>query len=285
MSTPHKTAKVFAPAKINLTLHVTGQRRDGYHLLDSIVVFTDVGDEISVSSAERTSLQVTGSHSKDVPQDANNIVLRAANWLDAGPVEILLEKNLPVASGIGGGSSDAAATIRAICDLYSVGLPTPKQSVALGADIPVCLAAQPSRMSGIGENVAPIPNLPPLHFVLVNPGVQLSTAKVFGNLAGQFGDPGRSFDRTWTSTAEFAAWLSEERNDLETSARKLAPTIGVVLGCLSQLTGCLLARMSGSGATCFGLFATREEADNVAHIMGKMYPEWWIKSASSCALN
>ncbi len=174
------TAEAFAPAKINLTLHVTGQRADGYHLLDSLVVFADVGDRVTVAPAARASLTVTGPFAANVPRGDENLVLRAAALAGAPPLSIALHKTLPAASGIGGGSSDAAATLRAVSELAGAALPG--DAAALGADVPVCLLARACRMSGIGDILVPLADLPPLYLVFANPGVAVSTAEVFAAL-------------------------------------------------------------------------------------------------------
>ena len=274
--------QAFAPAKINLTLHVTGQRSDGYHLLDSLVVFADIGDVVRVQTAPAQSLTVTGPCASGVPTGPDNLVLRAANWLGTPPAAITLEKHLPTASGIGGGSSDAAATLRALSECFAVNLPT--ATAELGADVPVCLAARPTRMTGIGDALIEIPSLPPLHFVLVNPGVPVATADVFRKLTHKDNRPMLPELPPWKSAQNLADWLALQRNDLEPAARSLRPAIGVILSRIAQTGGCLLARMSGSGATCFGLYGTRPEADFAAQSLIQLHPDWWIKSASSWQL-
>ncbi|MDJ0826361.1 MAG: 4-(cytidine 5'-diphospho)-2-C-methyl-D-erythritol kinase [Rhodobacter sp.] len=270
----------FAPAKINLTLHVTGRRDDGYHLLDSLVVFADVGDRVLVRPASDTSLTVTGPRAAGVPADASNLVLRAADWLGTPPAAITLDKHLPAAAGLGGGSSDAAATLRALAACFGRDLLDPAATAALGADVPVCLRARPCRMTGIGERLADVPDLPPLHFTLVNPGVAVSTAEVFTKLASAQNRPMPTDLPNWPTTEDLAAWLPHQTNDLEHPARQIAPAIGVALARLDRTEGCLLARMSGSGATCFGLYATRTEAEAAATVLSTLHPDWWIAAAS-----
>ncbi|MDJ0627908.1 MAG: 4-(cytidine 5'-diphospho)-2-C-methyl-D-erythritol kinase [Rhodobacter sp.] len=274
------SATAFAPAKINLTLHVTGQRADGYHLLDSLVVFADTGDVVHVAPARQTSLTVTGPFSRQVPSDTSNLVLKAADWLKAPPAAITLEKHLPAASGIGGGSSDAAATVRALSGCFGLTLPLPAATAPLGADVPVCLRARACRMSGIGDILTEIPDLPPLHFVLANPGVPVSTSAVFANLASKKNRPMPARLPDWKGVDDFTAWLACQTNDLELPARLIAPAVGVALARLGQTEGCLLARMTGSGATCFGLYATRTEADDAARALQTVHPDWWITAAS-----
>ncbi len=272
-------ARAFAPAKINLSLHVTGQTAEGYHLLDSLVVFADVGDWVEAETGD-LSLTVTGPQAEGAPDDASNLVWKAARWLKA-PAKLTLEKHLPSASGIGGGSSDAAATLRALCELTGQDLPDPARTAALGADVPVCLVAEPRRMSGIGEALEALPDLPPLHFVLANPGVAVSTSAAFNALKSKTNRPMPAELPDWLDTPAFARWLAAQRNDLELPARSLAPAIGVTLTRLAQTDGALLARMSGSGATCFALYATRPEADAAAAALREVHPDWWITAASS----
>ncbi|MCG6904579.1 MAG: 4-(cytidine 5'-diphospho)-2-C-methyl-D-erythritol kinase [Rhodobacter sp.] len=285
MNFPRKTVEAFAPAKINLTLHVTGQRADGYHLLDSLVVFADVGDRVSCVPCPRTILTPVGPFLASVPCDGTNLVLRAKQaFAPDQTAEIWLEKNLPPASGIGGGSSDAAATLRALSEAFDLPLPPPQDFAGLGADVPVCLLARPTRIRGIGEQLDAVPNLPPLHMVLVNPGVEVPTPGVFVALSDKTNAPMPKDLPDFTDTAALALWLGAQRNDLELPARAIAPAIGVALSGIKQTDGCLLARMSGSGATCFGLFASRVEANKARDQLAKAHPDWWIKSASCWSL-
>lgn len=278
MAAPAVAAEAFAPAKVNLALHVTGRRADGYHLLDSLVVFADLGDRIRVEAAERLSLSVTGPRAAGVPADATNLVWRAAEALGPGRgARITLEKHLPAAAGIGGGSSDAAAALRALATLWDVALPRAADVLALGADVPVCLDARAARMGGIGERLDPVPALPEAGLVLVNPGTGVSTPAVFKALA-QRNNPPLPDPGPWADAAALAAWLRQTRNDLEAPARALVPEIGAVLGAISTAPGCLLARMSGSGATCFGLFADRASAARAAQAIGGQNPGWWVKA-------
>ena len=274
-------AEAFAPAKINLTLHVTGRRDDGYHLLDSLVVFADVGDRLTVAPAETLSLRVTGPRAAGVPTGADNLVLRAARALapDHGAA-ITLDKRLPAASGIGGGSADAAAAVRALAALWHLPPPDPATLIALGADVPVCLASRPARMSGLGEALAPCPALPPFHLVLANPGVAVSTPAVFRALARPENPPMPATLPPWPDAAALAAWLATMRNDLETPATALCPAIHGVLVALAARPGCLLARMSGSGATCFGLFADPAAAAAAARALETAQPDWWVANTA-----
>ena len=269
-----------ASAKINLALHVTGQRADGYHLLDSIVAFTEVGDEVVVEPAEHLSLTIEGPFAKGLDAGPENLVLRAARALGAGHgAKITLVKNLPVASGIGGGSADAAATLRALSRLWRMPLPEPDAILALGADVPVCLSAEPARMTGIGEDIERLGPPPSLDFVLVNPGVAVSTAAIFRALPTKV-NPALPDDMPdLFETEAWIGWLSRQRNDLLGPAVAEAPVIAEVLDALSALPGCLLARMSGSGATCFGLFSSTEAAEDAATAISDAHPDWWVKSS------
>lgn len=266
----------FAPAKINLALHVIGQRSDGYHLLDSLVVFAGVGDWVTVTPAKELSLMVTGPFATGL-SCTDNLVLRAARCLDAGAA-LELEKHLPVASGIGGGSADAAAALRALCAMAGVAVPDAAAVLALGADVPVCLAGIPVRMQGVGDVLTPLPALPDCYVVLINPGVALSTPAVFKALPCK-DNPALDEMPVCGSAMELAAWLRGQRNDLEAPAMALAPVIGAVKAALEARPGCLLARMSGSGATCFGLFASEHLAKAAAAALRAEAPAWWVVAA------
>jgi 4-diphosphocytidyl-2-C-methyl-D-erythritol kinase len=285
MSPPPDLAS-FAPAKVNLTLRVTGRRPDGYHLLDSLVVFAEIGDRLTVAPGPDLSLTVTGPFGAGLAAEPDNLVLRAARGLAAaaGIVPrgaLRLEKNLPVASGIGGGSSDAAAALRLLAKVWGISLPDETLvglALGLGADVPVCLALRPVRMAGIGEVLAPVPALPPLGMVLVNPRVACPTAAIFRARAAA----GAGFSATdavppaahFATPASLAAALGASGNDLEAPAITVAPVIAVVLAVLRAQPGCLLARMSGSGATCFGLFPDAAAAASAAR--GLTGEGWWV---------
>jgi 4-diphosphocytidyl-2-C-methyl-D-erythritol kinase len=276
---PPKSITEFAPAKVNLTLHVTGQRTDGYHLLDSMVVFCGLGDRVSVERSAAAHLRVTGPFARQVPVGDDNLVMRAVQAFGRGqPMAVALEKNLPVASGLGGGSSDAAATIRAVRRLLGSD-EDPDEAAAvlsLGSDVPVCLAAAPMRLRGIGETLTRLPPFPEAHIVLVNPGVAVSTPAVFAALPVKAHPPMPDTLPAWSDAAALAGWLATQRNDLEPPARLIAPQIGEVLAGLSTCAGVLLTRMSGSGATCFGLFATASQAASAASALGRQRPDWWV---------
>jgi 4-diphosphocytidyl-2-C-methyl-D-erythritol kinase len=265
---------MFAPAKVNLFLHVTGKRADGYHLLDSLAVFPAVGDFLSVEPADSLSLRITGQFGAALATDPDNLVLRAARLLKAdGGAKLTLEKNLPVASGIGGGSADAAAALRLLSQHWGVEAPLHELALRLGADVPVCLASAPARMSGIGNLLLSAPRLPAFGILLCNPGVAVSTAEVFKARAEKTFSPPAELPKSWPSAAAMADTLAALNNDLEAPAIALAPVIGDVLAALRRLPGCLLARMSGSGATCFALFETPSSAADATSALTA--PGWW----------
>nr|WP_319248359.1 4-(cytidine 5'-diphospho)-2-C-methyl-D-erythritol kinase [uncultured Celeribacter sp.] len=270
--------KVFAPAKVNLTLHVTGQREDGYHLLDSLVVFVDVGDQITAELAAVSDMIITGRFGDGLPTDGRNLVMQAAALLDR-PMALTLDKRLPPASGIGGGSADAAATLRAGLRLGATP-PAEAQILALGADVPVCMRSKPARMQGIGERVTPL-QVPGLHMVLVNPRVEVSTPQVFRGLETKTNPAMPEVLPEWTDGAEFIDWLTTQRNDLEPPAVAMVVEIAAALSALCAQPGAKLARMSGSGATCFGLFPDRYSADVAALRLQAENPWWWVSSAST----
>lgn len=272
------TVAEFAAAKVNLTLHVTGRRADGYHLLDSLVCFASVGDEVHAAPAAELSLKLTGPESAGLTAEPDNLVLRAARSMGQA-ASLVLDKRLPVASGIGGGSADAAATLRALARLTGAALPDPASVVRLGADVPVCLSGRVCRMQGVGEVLAPAPALPPVWAVLANPRVQVATPDVFRALALRDNPPMPSALPDWRDAQVLAAWLATQRNDLEPAAIAVAPAIGDVLALLRALPGTLLARMSGSGATCLALFASEAAAgDGAARLKARM-PDWWVAAA------
>jgi 4-diphosphocytidyl-2-C-methyl-D-erythritol kinase len=270
-------AKVFAPAKINLTLHVTGQRKDGYHLLDSLVAFADVGDRITIMSAEDPVFEVTGPRAAGVPLDNSNLVLRAAALFET-KAHIILSKHLPSAAGIGGGSSDAAATILALSDITQE-TRLPEGVLDLGADVRVCLLRQAARMRGIGEDVEGFSGLPPLFALLANPGVEVSTPTVFKALDVKNNAPMPKRLPQGLKTQAFIKWLGTQRNDLQAAAISQAPEISDVLEALNGLPKSRLSRMAGSGATCFALFETDEDAQNAAKTLTLAQPNWWVQSA------
>ncbi len=266
--------KAFAPAKINLTLHVTGQRADGYHLLDSLVVFADLGDQLEFEPGSELSITVAGEHAKGVPTDSRNLVWQAAEAM-GWTGHILLNKVLPHGGGIGGGSSDAAATLRYVakqgCDFMS-DLP-----ISLGADIPVCMVARAARMRGIGEQVEAL-SLPEMPALLVNPGVDVPTGAVFKSMASRDNPAMQQDIPTFEGLEDCAEWLSDQRNDLQNPAMALAPQIRQVLEELAATRDVLLARMSGSGSTCFALYPSMKAAQFAAYEIGAAHPTWWCRA-------
>ncbi len=267
--------ELLAPAKLNLTLHVTGRRADGYHLLNSLVAFADVGDRLRLSRAAATTLSVAGPRAAGVPTGPENLILRAAALIPDARAEIVLHKALPAAAGVGGGSADAAATLRGLAALGGQ-MPAPSAILGLGADVPVCLEGRACRMAGVGEALSAVAPLPSAWVVLANPGIALHTARVFAGLAGATGAPMPDLPR-WASLKEFAAWLAGQRNDLQAPAIAAAPVVADVIDALGQSEGCRLARMSGSGATCFGLYASAAAAGRAVRTLEGR--GWWIVAA------
>jgi 4-diphosphocytidyl-2-C-methyl-D-erythritol kinase len=262
--------RVLAPAKVNLCLHVTGRRDDGYHLLDSLVAFAPAGDWLTVSPAAAPSLSVDGPESLGVPQDATNLALRAAELAAPGlPKAIALTKHLPAAAGIGGGSSDAAGVARALGWTDALALRP------LGADVPMCLIPRPWRIRGTGEVLDPVA-LPSLPAVLVNPRVPVPTAAVFRALSTTGNAPLPGSLPALRDTAAAIDWLALQRNDLQAPAITLCPSIPMVLAALTATPGCRLARMSGSGATCFALYRTESDAAAAALSLRRAHPGWWV---------
>lgn len=286
---PLTQATEFAPAKVNLTLHVTGQRADGYHLLDSLVVFCGIGDVLRAVIADSHSLAVTGPFARDVPPGPDNLVLQAAQAFspDMG-VAFILEKHLPPASGIGGGSADAAAAIRAIARLRegsNAGLDDFDRDavLTLGADVPVCLLSAVTRMRGIGEQLDATGPLPEMHIALVNPRVAVPTPAVFKGLQLRQNPPMPDTLPHWPNAQSMAGWLKTQRNDLELPAMAIAPVIGEVLANLAACPRALLARMSGSGATCFALFGSAIDAKAASDAIGAANPGWWTAAGPVCS--
>jgi 4-diphosphocytidyl-2-C-methyl-D-erythritol kinase len=251
----------FAPAKVNLFLHVLGRRADGYHLLDSLAVFAGVGDRLTAEPAASLSLAITGPFGAGLSAGADNLVLRAARALGSGGARLVLDKHLPVASGIGGGSADAAATLRLLARLWRLDVSMEATALSLGADVPVCLGRRTARMGGIGEALAPAPTLPKCGLLLVNPGMAVATADVFRARSGGFSAPA-VLPASWPNAEAMAGDLRAATvNDLQAPALALCPLIGAVLAAIEAAGDCLLARMSGSGATCFGLYRDAAAAE------------------------
>lgn len=263
----------FAPAKINLTLHVTGQRADGYHELDSLVVFADIGDRIRVEPSDTTMLTVDGPMAAGVPVDDSNLVVRAAAKMGVA-ADIHLEKHLPNAAGLGGGSSDAAVTLGALAGVS--GKPVPGDVLSLGADIPVCQVGRAARMRGVGDRVEPVEGVPMLHAVLVNPNLPVMTKDVFAGLGRPDNSAMPETLPQFDEAGDLIEWLATMRNDLEAPAIKAEPVIQQVFDRLSVTPGCLLARMSGSGGTCFGLYSDAETAASASGRLRETHPGWWV---------
>ncbi|HAE03160.1 MAG TPA: 4-(cytidine 5'-diphospho)-2-C-methyl-D-erythritol kinase [Rhodospirillaceae bacterium] len=285
MSTVSPSLTALAPAKVNLSLRITGRRADGYHLLDSLVAFTDFGDRIDVSAADRLTLTVQGPFADVVPRDESNLVIKAAQRLaQAAGIEaqahITLTKTLPAAGGIGGGSSDAATVLRLLIQHWALTLPAQdlnRLALALGADVPVCLINKPCRMTGIGENLSPLPPLPPVGIVLINPGHPCETPAVFRARSGPFSAPALAFNPGMTAHS-LAEALQQDPNDLTEAALQICPSIRQVLDHLAGSPGILLSRMSGSGATCFGLYDSPDQAQKAASDLA--HPGWWVAAGS-----
>jgi 4-diphosphocytidyl-2-C-methyl-D-erythritol kinase len=280
-----------APAKINLALHVTGQRPDGYHEIESLAVFTRFGDRIEAGLAEEDGLSISGKYASSMPADDGNLILKARDALrqrfgaDATPpVALTLEKNLPVASGIGGGSSDAAATLRALTRVWNLTVDQAELArigLTLGADVPMCLAAQPLVARGVGDELEILPNFPSLGLVLVNPGVAVSTEAVFAGLEQRDNEKLPLLPKK-IDFHSLRNWLEISRNDLQPVAQKLHPAIGRALSALNRADAGF-ARMSGSGATCFGLFETGNVAKRAAASIRSHYPEMFVAATRSLA--
>lgn len=278
-----------APAKVNLALHVTGRRADGYHELESLVVFAEVADELVARPAARDSLKVTGPFAAAAGNGDSNLVARAvaafrARWPEhvRTGVAIELVKNLPVAAGIGGGSADAAAALRLMAGLGEAEIGFADLSavaMTLGADIPACLLSRPVEVRGVGEILHPLRAFPRLHIVLANPLVPVVTADVFRRLQSRHNPPLPALPAPLTRPAELALWLAETRNDLEPPAISLVPAIGGLIADLARFDGCMLARMSGSGGTVFALFASAAGAHQAAHDLRERHRDYWVAAA------
>ncbi len=278
-----------APAKINLALHVTGRRPDGYHELESLVVFAGVADELVVHRAPADSLTVTGPFAAAAGSADANLVTRAvaafrSRWPDhvTHGLKIELHKNLPVAAGLGGGSADAAAALRLMSESGEGSVSDKALAVvalSLGADVPACLVGRPCEVRGKGEIVHALGRFPTCHLVLVNPLVPVVTADVFRKLQKRDNDGLPPLPDPLTRPAQLGIWLGETRNDLEPPAISLVPHIGELIDALAAVDGCILARMTGSGGTVFGLFGSAARAHQAAHDLRARYPTHWVAAA------
>ena len=278
-----------ALAKVNLALHVTRRREDGYHDLESLVVFADVADELEAMPANVDTLTIGGPFAGALGAGESNLVARAvaafrARW--PGAVEtglaLHLTKNLPVAAGIGGGSADAAAALRLMAGLSNRPIALTDladMAAGLGADVPACLISTPLVARGVGEVLAPLPEFPACHAVLVNPLKPLATADVFRRLKAHDNYPLPDLPSPLTRPAQLGLWLAETRNDLQPPAVKLVPAIGDIIAQLAEMHGCMVARMSGSGATVFGLFGSSGQAHQAAQVMRAAQPDHWVAAA------
>ena len=276
-----------APAKVNLTLRVLGRRADGYHDIESLVAFADIGDRLMLTPGDALTLGVTGLGAAQTGAEADNLVTKAANALTARVPGLRagafrLEKNLPVASGLGGGSADAAAALRLLARANKIAPDDPQlrdAACATGADVPVCLDPRPRVMRGIGEILSAPLALPRLHGLLVNPGVAMPTKLVFSGWR-----PSANASRPTEHVAlpkmqngeRLLDWLASEANDLEAPAIALAPAIAEVLASLRAAAGCRLALMSGSGATCFALFSSAAQTAAASKKLRTQFPDWWV---------
>jgi 4-diphosphocytidyl-2-C-methyl-D-erythritol kinase len=268
-----------APAKINLFLHVGTRRADGFHPLQSLAVFTAMGDVLEIESSPDLALKLEGPFAKGLDGESDNLVLRAARALESQGAALTLTKNLPVASGIGGGSADAAAALRGLNRLWNLDKDEAalrEIGAGLGSDIPVCVPSAPCFMEGRGEILRPLQCLPRIPMLLVNARVPVPTKDVFANLESRSGADMALPQGRFQDTADLLRFLETTRNDLEEPARRLKPVIGEVLEALSALPGALLARMSGSGATCFAIFADDDCCQRAARTLQQTHPDWWI---------
>jgi 4-diphosphocytidyl-2-C-methyl-D-erythritol kinase len=280
----------FAPAKVNLTLAVGRPRADGYHPLDSLVVFADWGDRVEVREADSLTLSLQGEAAAPLRGEPQNLVLKAAYALRAAAEKpeltaaLNLKKTLPVASGLGGGSSDAAAALRALNRFWDLGFSTRQLAeigTVVGADVPACVHARPLRMAGIGEQITPLVAWPELRGVIAHPGAALSTASVFRAFDSENPQPLEAGPVPAAGDFDSAVQrLKAGRNDLEASARALEPLIDATLAGLANLEGAALTRMSGSGASCFALFYTESAAQAGARTLRTAHPDWTVQAVT-----
>jgi 4-diphosphocytidyl-2-C-methyl-D-erythritol kinase len=278
---------IFAPAKINLYLHIIGKRSNGLHILDSLVVFAGYGDIVSVTSSAELTLTIEGPFAKNLSTCNDNLVIKAAKTLAkfAGiepKAHIILTKNIPVSAGVGGGSADATATLRALTELWKISLSKAELmhlAQKLGSDVSVCIAGGPSFMSGTGEKIIPAPILPNFWMVLVNPNVAVSTRDVFSKYGADVSTD-KVFKEIFQSTDKMCDALATCKNDLTPAAITVAPVIQDVLGALQRTKGQMLVRLSGSGATCFAIFSNKIAAKIAAKNLSQKYPQWWVKAAA-----
>ncbi|MDE2182980.1 MAG: 4-(cytidine 5'-diphospho)-2-C-methyl-D-erythritol kinase [Alphaproteobacteria bacterium] len=288
MTIEAEALRVLAPAKINLFLHVGDKRSDGFHALQSLVVFARMGDELALSPDRDIKVVASGRFAAGLPPAGQNLVHKAARALaqHAGITRgayISLKKNLPVSSGIGGGSADAAAALRGLARLWNLKVEHDvlrQIGETLGSDVPVCVACRPQWMEGRGETLAQVESVPAVQIVLVNPRVGVATKDVFAALKDRRGT-GQPRPPAMRTTGDLVAFLKDTTNDLEAPARAVAPVISDVLREIAAQPGVLLTRMSGSGATCFGLFGDPDDAARAALTIGEGHPSWWVSATAT----
>ena len=282
----HEPLSEAAPAKVNLALHVTGQREDGFHKLHSLCVFTELADQISARPAEVDSLAVTGPFAAEVPSGRSNLAIRTvekfrARFPDglAEGIGITLEKLLPVAAGLGGGSADAAAVLRLLARMSAVQIADADLfalAATLGADVPMCLLSQTCEVNGIGEVIRPLPSFPAMHLVLVNPLAPVATPDVFRRLVSKNNSAMPALPEPLDRAALLSMWLEDTRNDLQAPAAEVVPAIETIIAAIAATPNCTLARMSGSGATCFGLYGSAAAAHQAAHDLREHLAGYWV---------
>ena len=278
---------VFAPAKINLYLHITAKRDDNYHFIESLIVFANCGDKITVTPSEKFGLQINGQFAPYIKPNDDNLVIKAAMLLaKASGIKptgnIKLTKNLPIASGIGGGSADAAAALLALRKLWDVPISNEDMShlaIQLGADVAICLHGTASIVAGIGEKINPAPILPKFWLVLVNPNLLVPTAEVFAAYKDKFSIP-QPINTQPKDLEELISLLSNRGNDLTVASISIAPVIKEVIEVLEATPNTVLSRLSGSGATCFAIFKTKSDAEAAARKLARKYPKWWVRATS-----
>ena len=276
-----------APAKVNLSLRVHGRRSDGFHEISSLVAFASLADTLTVSRAEANALSVTGPFSSPLEGSENLVTLAVSKFRkhcpSAQPLSVTLDKQIPVAAGLGGGSADAAAMLRVLNDMTPDSLSAQQLddcAASLGSDVIVCHRSRTAWMLGRGEIVRLISDFPPLPAILVNPGVQLGAGEVYSALGAASldkEDGARDIRVTnFSCITDVTAYLSENENDLQPPATKLAPVIGDVIQVIESVEGCALARMSGSGSTCFGIFGSQVDAAEARTRIANAHPDWWV---------
>jgi len=275
-----------APAKINLSLHVIGQTPKGYHQLQGLTVFTKLSDELTAREAKQDRLAITGPFAKALSGEGSNIILKALDlfrhhWPKSLPegLDITLEKMLPVAAGIGGGSADAAAALRMAARLSQTDISIAELAevaLELGADVPMCLFSRTCIIGGVGEKVQIVDPFPKLQLVLANPGIGVPTAQIFRLLKSKKNPVMPPLPTHVEHSAALALWLQDTRNDLEIPAIELVPQIADLTREMGKLSGCILSRMSGSGATIFGVFGAEKQAMSAAKQMHQKFPNFWV---------